>query len=73
MKTIKRLSKDQRKDLVAVLVICYCLPLCFWFGNCNGIRSKLDLFLFVGALTVMCIIPIFVFEYHYRRMSKYGL
>ena len=69
MKTIKkRLSKDQRKDLVAILVICYMLPLLFWFGNCNGIRSKLDLFLFVGALVVICIIPIFVFEYCYRSV-----
>ena len=57
-----------KKDTIALLVILYFLPLCFWFGNRNSIRSVFDFYIFVIASFIMCILPIVVLEVKH----KYG-
>lgn len=60
---------NNKKDNIVLLIILYLLPFCFWIGNRNGIRSVFDFYLFIGALSIMLVLPVFVLELKARRVN----
>jgi len=63
------MKTENKKDIIAILFICYFSASCFYLHACNSIYTNLDLYIFITAFTFMLILPIFVivFKYDKRR------
>lgn len=56
-----------KKDNIVLLIILYFSCFLFWLSNRNNVHSGFDMYIFVGVISVMLVLPLFVLEIRARR------